>query len=314
MGDEVTVDPAGEVRMGTSVASGAATGAATGSAFGPWGTAIGAGIGALGGAFSNYQQGLQADKGYGAQREALQNSISWRVADAKRAGIHPLYAIGAPPMNITPMMFEDKIGPSIQQMGQSIHDIANRPHQTLADQFERFEAYKQMIATTDKTNAEAEYYKSLTAKNAQPPTNINPPGLGVRNELQDMGQHPTGAGQGYYENKPAESISSKTGKPWSSAGKNPGYQLRMLDDGLPAYLPIAEGDSPEETISEMSMGAWTGLLAKNSRIFGPGWMKDMINSRYLGIKPTGHYDVNKDYSERKWPRNAIGQKYNPEGR
>ena len=29
------------------------------------------------------------------QREFAQNGISWKVEDAKRAGIHPLYAIGA---------------------------------------------------------------------------------------------------------------------------------------------------------------------------------------------------------------------------
>lgn len=91
--------------------------------------------------------------------------------------------------------------------------------------------------------------------------------------------------------KPAEQLSAKKGHPEASAGINPAYQLRYMDQGLPMYLPIAEGDSPEETIQEMSFPTWAGLLMRNARIFGPGWMQDMIKSRYLGEKPKGHYNI-----------------------
>lgn len=36
------------------------------------------------------------------QREFAQNQIQWKVADAKKAGIHPLYALGAPTMSYSP--------------------------------------------------------------------------------------------------------------------------------------------------------------------------------------------------------------------
>lgn len=36
------------------------------------------------------------------QYDAAQNSISWRVQDAKNAGIHPLFALGAPTQNMNP--------------------------------------------------------------------------------------------------------------------------------------------------------------------------------------------------------------------
>lgn len=36
------------------------------------------------------------------QREFAQNAIQWKVADAQKAGIHPLYALGAPTMNYAP--------------------------------------------------------------------------------------------------------------------------------------------------------------------------------------------------------------------
>lgn len=37
------------------------------------------------------------------QREFAQNGVSWRVADAKRAGIHPLYALGAQVSSASPV-------------------------------------------------------------------------------------------------------------------------------------------------------------------------------------------------------------------
>lgn len=300
-----------EVSMGASVASGAASGAAAGTAIMPgWGTAIGAGIGVLGGALSNMNARDQQEKGMSAQREALQNSIQWRVADAKKAGIHPLYALNAPAFNVSPITYEDKIGPAIREMGQ---DYGNLVRSQLTNPQKAQQAMDYMLASSQasKNDAERDYYAALAAKTHQesaaainPPTSV----LGIHPE---NGQDPTGGGRGLVNVKAAEELTTKENKNWSSAGKNPAYQLRMMDNGLPMYLPIAEGDSPEETIHEMDNLTWAGLLARNSRIFGPGWFRDMVNSRYLGIAPSGKYDVKKDYTGRDWPRNAIGQKYNP---
>lgn len=51
---------------------------------GPFGEALGSGYDSYSSEKSNYKN----------QKEFAQNSISWRVADAKRAGIHPLAALG----------------------------------------------------------------------------------------------------------------------------------------------------------------------------------------------------------------------------
>lgn len=53
-------------------------------------------------------------------RETAQNSISWRVADARRAGIHPLYALGAPTMNLPP----SSVGNLAENMGRMGQDIS----------------------------------------------------------------------------------------------------------------------------------------------------------------------------------------------
>lgn len=65
------------------------------------GAVTGAAGSILGGAISDKRNQAYANqmwqKNYNAQKEFAQNSIQWRVQDAKKAGIHPLYAMGQTP-------------------------------------------------------------------------------------------------------------------------------------------------------------------------------------------------------------------------
>lgn len=44
-----------------------------------------------------------AQRSLTAQQDAAQKAIQWRVADAEKAGIHPMYALGMNPINISPV-------------------------------------------------------------------------------------------------------------------------------------------------------------------------------------------------------------------
>lgn len=57
-----------------------------------------------------------------AQREFAQNSIQWRVQDAQKAGIHPLFAIGGQMPGYTPSssFSTDNMGESIAQAGNAV--------------------------------------------------------------------------------------------------------------------------------------------------------------------------------------------------
>lgn len=74
------------------------------------GNVISAGIGAYGylrGASISDKRNARImrenrDFNYNAQKEFAQNSILWRVQDAKQAGLHPLYAIGGQTQGYTP--------------------------------------------------------------------------------------------------------------------------------------------------------------------------------------------------------------------
>nr|DAV66438.1 MAG TPA: minor capsid protein [Microviridae sp.] len=67
------------------------------------GSAIGAVGSLIGGSMSANNQQAMAGLNYKAQKEFAQNGIRWKVEDAKRAGIHPLYALGASTSAFSPV-------------------------------------------------------------------------------------------------------------------------------------------------------------------------------------------------------------------
>lgn len=90
-------------------------------------TAVGAGIGALGGLAQSGINSLQASKDrelasqqYNHQKEFAQNSIQWRVNDAKKAGIHPLYALGSQGISYAPSSFSSMPDTSLSDAGNAV--------------------------------------------------------------------------------------------------------------------------------------------------------------------------------------------------
>lgn len=95
------------------------------------GSLISAGSDLLGGLLGK----KSADKGLSAQnelfarnvelqREFAQNGIRWRVEDAKRAGVHPLFALGGSGASYTPQAmsldYGNSIGDALSSAGQNI--------------------------------------------------------------------------------------------------------------------------------------------------------------------------------------------------
>lgn len=55
------------------------------------------------------------------QKEFAQNGIQWKVADAQKAGVHPLYALGANTVSYSPVSVGDSsLASGISQAGQDI--------------------------------------------------------------------------------------------------------------------------------------------------------------------------------------------------
>lgn len=81
---------------------------------------VGAGASLLGGGVSQDQNRKLVHEQMDAQREFAQHGIRWKVEDAKAAGIHPLYALGASTTSFAPMSVQDSLGPAISSAGQDI--------------------------------------------------------------------------------------------------------------------------------------------------------------------------------------------------
>lgn len=90
------------------------------------------------------------------QKEVAQNSILWRVADAKQAGVSPLVALGAPtfsaPISVGGASGEGasgpiynergNIGPSLQKMGVGLQDILAK---SMTDDDKMNTTYRDMV-------------------------------------------------------------------------------------------------------------------------------------------------------------------------
>jgi len=92
---------------------------------------IGAGSSLLGGLLGQSnaskiaeQQSQQAELNRQMQLKFAQNAIQWKVADAKEAGIHPLYALGASTSSYSPVSIgstaDNSLGEGIAKAGQDI--------------------------------------------------------------------------------------------------------------------------------------------------------------------------------------------------
>lgn len=78
---------------------------------------LGSIIGAAGSLLGGFMQKKQADKQAKLQKEFAQSGIQWKVQDAEKAGIHPLYALGAQTTSYQPTSVGDL---GITEAGQNI--------------------------------------------------------------------------------------------------------------------------------------------------------------------------------------------------
>lgn len=86
---------------------------------------ISGGLGLLGGMLSDRSARSTASKQRQMDVEFAKNQIAWKVADAKRAGIHPLYALGSSgsysPTNI--VQSQSNTGTALGRAGEQIADM-----------------------------------------------------------------------------------------------------------------------------------------------------------------------------------------------
>jgi len=85
------------------------------------GSIIGAGASLLGGILGNNAQEKANKQNIALQREFATSGIQMKVADAKKAGVHPLYALGAQTHSFSPSVVgSTSLAQGVSQAGQDI--------------------------------------------------------------------------------------------------------------------------------------------------------------------------------------------------
>lgn len=138
----------------------------------PLGAILGAVGSIAGGLIGKSSASKQAKASAKLQKEFAQKGIQWRVEDANKAGIHPLYAMNAslPSSPGIPIM-EDALGSSIQRAGQSLSNIPSARRKS-AQQASVLAAQTANVRSQSLSNmAQANYYNAMAANiaNPQPP-------------------------------------------------------------------------------------------------------------------------------------------------
>lgn len=94
------------------------------------------------------------------QREFAQQGIQWKVADAKAAGVHPLYALGAQTHSFSPIQVGSPLGQAIGEMGQ---DIGRAFNATASNAERERQALDLAKVTEERLQMERERHRSQMA-------------------------------------------------------------------------------------------------------------------------------------------------------
>lgn len=123
----------------------------------------------LGGLFGSDSAEEAADEAYQRQKEFAQKGIQWRVADAKAAGIHPLYALGAQPMSFTPSSVgADPLSYAVSDLGQDV----SRAAEAVMSGPERVQAKVMAGLQLERAGLENDLLRSQIARNVNMPAGV----------------------------------------------------------------------------------------------------------------------------------------------
>lgn len=147
------------------------------------GNLISAGASLIGGLLGNKSQKDANEDNYKGQKEFAQNSVQWRAADAKKAGISPLFALGMSPVSYSPSSVGDtSLSSAMSSMGQDV----GRAVSAATGPQGRLDATVQAL-TIKRMGLENDLLASQIAKINQPG---NPPGIGSNHIIPGQGDAP----------------------------------------------------------------------------------------------------------------------------
>lgn len=238
------------------------------------GKLIAAGASLLGGMLGNKAQekaqrqnmaheAAMRKKEYDQQKEFAQSGIQWKVQDADKAGVHPLYALGANTVSYAPQSIGSTqlqpegfgyVADAGQHLGRAISSTTSKPGQV--DGFTRAVQALQLDGLgldNDIKRADLASKIATTQQGSMPGI----PGVATRWLLEGQ---PGGEIDYSRKQSPAE-----PGAPFQTAGAAPDVMFTKTNTG--GYAPVMPENVQEAYENDM-IGRWQWML--RNRIV-PGW-------------------------------------------
>lgn len=214
------------------------------------GALIGGGATLLGGLLgsksakdANEQNAEAARQSAELQKEFAKNGVRWKVEDAKKAGVHPLYALGANTHSFAPVSVgaqpDYSMANAVKDMGQDISRSvqATRTHQEQ-------ELSKLQLASAkadlegkiiDNQIRASQFQKINQAKTAMPSGSLD-------NFIPGQGNSPS------IKINPSERTASQKGRLAQEAGWRPDVAFARTDTGLTPVIPQSLSESMEDDL------------------------------------------------------------------
>lgn len=205
------------------------------------GSGLGALVSSSNAAAANAAQERNMWQQYQFQREFAENGIRWKVEDAKRAGIHPLFALGGSTATYSPSAFsvaQDSTPQFLSQMGQdvsrAIRSTQTAPERTLSD-YER----QRQAQELERGQLQNDYLRTQIMganKSLLGPTQVGP-------TMPSSTAPLPAATVGAYEAKPPEVLNTQPGNSGVTAGPaQPSVRWERNPDGSVFAMPTSNMD------------------------------------------------------------------------
>lgn len=265
-----------------------------------FGAIIGAGSSLLGGLLGDSsekkaykRQKKLLKKQYEYQKEFARKGIQWKVMDARDAGIHPLYALGANTVSYTPQSVGDVGGNSLgagiasagQELGRSISASSSAQDRTVQDRMQTLGVKRMEL---ENELLESQINGSRIANLRQAGGNPAMPVPGQKWLLDGQGQTPL------YEPQPFKPTASAPGAGFSEPGPITWTGYAQTPTGL---SPVPSDDVAQRIEDNILMQAEWYLRNRIAPVFGskssrpptsPGagneWSYDPLNFEWVKVK------------------------------
>lgn len=240
---------------------------------------------------NNYQRAFNAeqnrisreaeDRSNAMQKEFAQNGVTWRVQDAERAGVHPLYALGASGASYSPSATIGG-GASLRSgKGDLYRNISNMGQDVSRAMYATATTEKREKAMFDVQLQEGQLRNELLRHQINQAVNQGGPGLPSNSGMPGL----TGQGNwtrnmnfnNYVQETPLSRMHSQPGRPGQDVGSIADYAYVRTPNGY-AIVPskdvkerIEDQIIPETmwAIRNQLMPVWKGLPPPDPQYYQP---------------------------------------------